>query len=204
MLIASKNSSGFHYDNQLVQGVFLHSLYQGMNEKSSYVRRDLKSHISDLSVTADSILELITKAVCEDAERQSRFGQNKKSKTAHANTAQVDKDKTSVKMETEVQANRAAIQELMAQVSSLTKSLEKALTPMVNAVTETTRPTVPALKQQTPKHEVKGKCQKCIDQEAERCIHCFKCGKEGHRAVGCLQKSIASGNFRRSLGRDHQ
>lgn len=38
VLIASKNSSGFHYDKQLVQGVFLHSLYQGIHEKSSFVR----------------------------------------------------------------------------------------------------------------------------------------------------------------------
>lgn len=204
VLIASKNSSGFHYDNHLVQGVFLHSLYQGMNEKCSFVRRDLKPHISDPSVTDDSILELITKAVSEDAERQSRLGQSQKPKTVNANVAQVEKDKSSVKMQTEVQANRAAIQELTAQVSSLTKSLEKALTPMVNAVTENARPTVPASKQPAPKSEVKGKCQKCIAQEIEHCTHCFKCGKEGHRAIGCLQKSNVSGNSKRSLGRDHQ
>ncbi|KAK7907641.1 hypothetical protein WMY93_016253 [Mugilogobius chulae] len=142
VLIASKNSSGFHYDSQLVQGVFLHSLYQGMNEKCSFVRRDLKPYISDLIVTDDSILEIITKAVSEDAERQSRLGQSQKPKTVNANATQVEKDKTSVAMKTEVQANRAAIQELTAQVSSLTKSLEKALTPMVNAVTDNTRSTV--------------------------------------------------------------
>lgn len=146
VLIASKNSCGFHYDNQLVQGVFLHSLYQGINEKCSYVRRDLKPHISDLSVTDDSILEMIRKAVSEDTERQIRLGQNQKPKPVNANAAQGEKDKSSVKVQTEVQANRAAIQELTAQVSSLTKSLEKALTPGVNAVTENTRPTASASK----------------------------------------------------------
>lgn len=200
VLIASKNSSGFHYDNQLVQGVFLHSLYQGMHEKCSFVRRDLKPHISDLSVTDDSLLELITKAVSEDAERQSRLGQ--KSKPVNANAAQAE-GKSSVEMKSEVQANRAAIQELTAQVSSLTKSLEKALTPMVNAVTETTS-SVSTPQQPIPKHQIKGKCQKCIAQETELCTHCFKCGKEGHRAIGCLQKSSVPGNSRRSLGRDHQ
>lgn len=197
-------NSGFHYDNQLVQGVFLHSLYQGMNEKSSFVRRDIKPHVSDLSVTDDYILELIAKAVGEDAERQSRFGKNLKSKTATVNTAQVEKDKSSEKMQTEVQANRAAIHEQTAQVSSLTKRLEKVPTPMVNAVAENAQPTLPVSKQPAPKSEVKGKCQKCIAQEIERCTHCFRCGKEGHRAVGCLQKSNVSGNSRRSQGRDHQ
>lgn len=202
VLIASKNSSGFNYDNQLVQGVFLHSLYQGINEKSSCVRRDLKPHISDLSVTDDSLLVLITKAVSEDEERQSRFGQ--RLQTVNANAAQVEKNKSSVKMQTEVQANRAAIQELTEQVSSLTKSLEKALTPVVNAATQNTRPITSSTKHPAPKFQVKGKCQNCIDQETEHCTQCFKCGKEGHRAIGCLKNSSVSGNPKRSLGRDHQ
>lgn len=107
-------------------------------------------------------MELTTPTVSEDAERQGRLGQSQKSKPANANAGHVEKDQNSVKIQTEVQANHAAIQELTAQVSSLTKSLEKALTPMVNVVTEKARPTVPASKQPAPKPEVKGKCQKCI------------------------------------------
>lgn len=203
VLIASKNSSGFNYDSQLVQGVFLHSLYQGINEKYSYVRQDLKPHISDPNVTDDSILELITKAVSEDAERQSRFGVTHKQKTVHINATQQKKDKNSVPMQTEVLANRAAIQELTAQVSTLAKSLEKAITPMVNTVTENRHPATPASKQPNTKQDSKGKCQLCVAQGADHCTHCFKCGKEGHRAIGCLQKNM-SGNSRRLLGRDHQ
>lgn len=187
-----------------MQGVFLHSLYQGMNEKCSYVRRDLKPHISDPSVTDDSILELITRAVSEDAERQIRLGQTHKQKTVSVNAAQHEEDKNTVKVQTEVQANRAAIQELTAQVSSLTKSLEKALSPVVNTVTENPRPILPLPKQATVRNEVKGKCHQCVSQGTEHCTHCFRCGKEGHRAIGCLQKSSLSGNWRRSLGRDHQ
>lgn len=42
-------------------------------------------------------------------------------------------------MQAEVQANRTAIQELTVQVSSLTKNLEKVLTPVVNVAPENTR-----------------------------------------------------------------
>lgn len=95
-----------------------------MNEKCSYIRRDLKPHISDLSVTDDSILEIITKAVSEDTERQNRLGQTHKQKTLGVNVVQSEKEKITGQIQSEVQANRAAIQELTVQVSSLTKCLE--------------------------------------------------------------------------------
>lgn len=203
VMFASKQSTGFQYDDKLVQGVFLHSLYQGMNEKCSYIRRDLKPHISNLSVTDDFILDVITRSLSEDTERQNRLGQTQKQKAVSVSTAQQDHSKQSEQMQTEVQANRTAILELTAQVSSLTKSLEKALQPVANAVPESTH-TLQAPRKQLTKPEVKGKCQQCISQGNDTCTHCFRCGKEGHRAVGCLKKNNPQGNWTRSLGRDHQ
>lgn len=204
VLFASKVSTGFQYDKKLVQGVFLHSLYQGIHEKYSYIRRDLKPYISDENVTDDFILDVITRAVSEDTERQNRLGHTLKSKTVSVSTVQMDKKgQNTVQMQAEVQANRTAIQELTAQVSSLTKSLEKALTPMVSTVTDNTHTTLPHQKQ-TSRSEVKRRCQQCASQGNNSCIHCFKCGKEGHRAIGCLIKTNPSGNWVRSLGRDHQ
>ncbi len=204
VMFASKQSTGFQYDSKLVQGVFLHSLYQGMNEKCSYIRRDLKPHISDMSVTDDFILEVITRSLSEDTERQNRLGQTSKQKAISVSAAQQDRDRqNAVQMQIEVQANRTAIQELTAQVSSLTKSLEKALTPVVNAATENIGTPSPQPKQ-SAKPEGKGKCHQCVSQGNDNCTHCFRCGKEGHRAIGCLQKNNPSGNWVRSLGRDHQ
>ena len=203
VLFASKQSTGFQYDSNLVQGVFLHSLYQGMNENCSHIRRDLKPHISDLSVTEDVILELITRAVSEETERQNRLGQTHRQKSFSVRAVQQDRDRDTVQVQTEVQANRAAIQELAAQVSSLTKSLEKALTPVVNAATEITHNPLPPAKQFT-KPNVRGKCSQCVSQGHEHCNHCFRCGKEGHRAIGCIRKNNSSENSVRSLGRDHQ
>ena len=202
VLFASKQSTGFQYDSKLVQGVFLHSLYQGMHEKYSYIRRDIKPHISNMSVTDDFYLELITRSVSEDTERQNRLGQTHKQKAISVNAAQQDRQNT-VQMQAEVQANRAAIHELTVQVSSLTKSLEKVLTPGVKMTPENTCATSPHPKQST-KQEVKGKCQQCVAQGKDGCTHCFRCGQEGHRAIGCLLKNNSSGNRVRSLGRDHQ
>lgn len=204
IMFASKQGTDFQYDSKLVQGVFLHSLYQGMNEKCSYIRRDLQPHISDMNVTDDFILEVITRSLREDTERKTRLGQVCKQKAISINTAQLDSDKqNAIQVQAEVQANRSAIQELTAQVSSLAKSLEKAITPVVNVATDNTYNPLPHIKQ-SAKPEVKGKCHQCVSQGHDTCSHCFRCGKEGHRAIGCLQKGTLSGNRVRSLGRDHQ
>lgn len=204
VLFASKQSAGFQYDSKLVQGVFLHSLYQGMNEKFAYIRRDIKPHISNMSVSDDFILEMITRSVSEDTERQNRLGQTHKQKAVSVNAAQQDRDRQSaIQMQTEVQANRTAIHELTAQVSALTKSLEKALTPVVSTAQENSRSMPPSTKQ-SAKPEIKGKCQQCLAQGNDSCTHCFRCGQEGHRAIGCLLRNNSSGNRVRSLGRDHQ
>ncbi|KAL4008908.1 hypothetical protein ACER0C_002760 [Sarotherodon galilaeus] len=194
IMFASKQGTDFQYDSKLVQGVFLHSLYQGMNEKCSYIRRDLQPHISDMNVTDDFILEVITRSLREDTERKTRLGQVCKQKAISINTAQLDSDKqNAIQVQAEVQANRSAIQELTAQVSSLAKSLEKAITPVVNVATENAYNPLPHVKQ-SAKPEVKGKCHQCVSQGNDICSHCFRCGKEGHRAIGCLQKGTLSGN----------
>lgn len=204
VLFASKHSTGFHYDDKLVQGVFLHSLYQGMHEKYSDIRRDIKPYISNMSITDDFILEMITRSVSEDTERQNRLGQVHKQKAVGVHAVQEDNDRhNSVQMQAEVKANRTAIHELTIQVSSLARSLEKALTPVVSVATENTCTTLSHPKQST-KPEIKGKCQQCVAEGNDSCTHCFRCGQEGHRAIGCLLKNNPSGNQVRSLGRDHQ
>lgn len=215
VLFASQQSeSEFQYDSKLVQGVFLHSLYQGLNEKYTYVRRDLKPHIVNMNVTEDFILEIMTQSVSEEVERQTRLGQTHKTKTVTVNaTQQGGKQKQAqtlaeipasvLQTQAEVLANRMAINELTAQVSALTKSLEKALNPAVNAM-EPARVIQPTTAQTPTPPAPKGRCQKCIAEGVVSCKHCFKCGQEGHRSVGCLVKTKPTGNWRRPLGRDHQ
>lgn len=48
------------------------------------------------------------------------------------------------------------------------------------------------------------RCHECTDKNLTTCSHCFICGAEGHRAVGCLRKPKEQGNGERSLQRDNQ
>ncbi|KAK7898434.1 hypothetical protein WMY93_019287 [Mugilogobius chulae] len=195
---SQQNSSGFQYDKKLVQGVFLHSLYQGISEKYAHVRRDLKALVSNSSVTDDYILEVMTKSVQEEVERQSRIGQTHRTKVVTVNATHQDEREQAVQptsevkatvlqTQAEVQAQRTAIHELTTHVSALTKTLEKAFTTTARVPEPVQTVTVNTV--QPPKTVKSRKCQLCTAEGLDRCNHCFKCGQEGHRAVGCLLRS---------------
>ncbi|XP_034023284.1 uncharacterized protein LOC117507524 [Thalassophryne amazonica] len=193
----------FSYDKKLVQGTFLHTLYQGLNEKSTHVRHDLKPLLTELQVTDDFLLDQITKSTSEEAERLKRLGTVAKTRPVTVSTAQLDSSDPAkqVKVDTELQANRSAIKELTAQVSSLTKHLAQMVKPFdnmtpVNLCKPVAHPPVPTA-------ETRGRCSDCVQQSKVNCPHCFACGQAGHRAIGCLQKKM-SGNGVRSLERGSQ
>ncbi|TWW54855.1 hypothetical protein D4764_0214210 [Takifugu flavidus] len=101
----------------------------------------------------------------------------------------------------QLQANRAAIEELTAQVSSLTKQLAQVVRPAdtatpVNTHSATAQP-------MPPTSEAHGRCSNCVQQGKMSCPHCFVCGQAGHWAVGCLQRRT-SGNGMRSLEKGSQ
>lgn len=213
LFASQQGSSEFQYDDKLVHGVFLHSLYQGISEKYAHVRRDLKPLLTNTSITDDFILEIMTKSVSEEVERQARLGQTHKTKTVTVNATQQRERQHAVQppaevqasvlqTQAEVQANRTAIHELTAHVSALAKTIEKALTP--TASTPVPSQANPLSTVQPPKSATRGKCKSCLAQGTANCNHCFRCGQEGHRAVGCLSKSKPAGNVMGSLGRDHQ
>lgn len=45
-------------------------------------------------------------------------------------------------------------------------------------------------------------CPNCTEKNMANCQHCFYCGEEGLRAVGCLKKPARQGKGSRSLPRD--
>lgn len=192
----------FSYDKKLVQGTFLHTLYQGLNERNSHVRHDLKAFLTDLQVNDDFLLDQITKSTSEEAERLKRLGTVTRNRPVTVSPAQLDSS-DSVKqtnVDTELQANRAAIRELTAQVSSLTKHLAQMAKPPDSA---TYRDPGSATAPPPPPTGARGKCNNCVQQSQVSCPHCFVCGQVGHRAIGCLQRRM-SGNGSRSLERGNQ
>lgn len=184
LLAAQQTDSDFQYDGKLVQGVFLHSLFQGFNERCSFVRTDIRPELSRPNLTDDAILELVSKSVNIDTERRKRFGGWPKTKVASV-TAAPDGGVQSDNVQGELKANRDAIQDLTTQVSVLAKSLERMATPVDIAVVR---------QKSATKTDTKGRCQTCVSQGNERCTHCFKCGQPGHRAIGCLSQNTQMGN----------
>lgn len=203
MSASQQHGSEFKYDHNLVQGVFIHSLYQGFNEKCTYVRRDIRPYISDTNIADDAILEQITHSANEEAERQNRLGPTHRPKLAAVNVKHDSDHPHATQVTGEVQANRTAIHELTAQVSALARSLEKVMRPGEGGALQNTR-TAPPTTTQPDKPETRGKCRQCATQGNGICTHCFRCGQAGHRAVGCMMKSTQSGNEVRPLERDHQ
>lgn len=192
--------TGFNYDVKLVQGTFLHTLYQGLNEKNDYVRRDLKPYLNDMQTSDDFLLEQITKSTSEEAQRQKRLGTIVKTKTVTVATLDSGDKNKDTRVDRERQTQQDAIRELTAQVSSLTKHLAQMTRPLDNIQTVDSSP-----QRHSPQVpvETRGRCKSCVQQNKATCQHCFVCGQAGHRAIGCLQPK-ASGNAKRSLERGSQ
>ena len=191
VVFESQPGAEFSYDKRLVQGTFLHTLYQGLNEKNNHVRHDLKPLLTDLQVSDDFLLDQITKSTCEEVERLRRLGTVAKTRPVTVSTAQVDSSDSAKQdqVDTELQANLVAIRELTAQVSSLTKHMAQMVKPTDSATLGD--PISPAARPQAPTSETRGKCSECVQQSRANCPHCFICGQAGHRAIGCLKIKIS-------------
>ncbi|KAK9528453.1 hypothetical protein VZT92_012612 [Zoarces viviparus] len=154
-------------------------------------------------VSDDFLFDQITKSTSEEEERLKRLGTVAKDRRVTISTVQLDSSDSikQAKVDIELQANRAAITELTAQVSSLTKHLAQMGKPTDSATPRDTCP--PAVHPQATTTETRGRCRDCVQQGKRSCPHCFVCGQAGHRAIGCL-KSKMSGNGLRSLERGSQ
>lgn len=196
----------FSYDRRLVQGTFLHTLYQGLNERNTYVRHDIKPFLSDMQASDDFLLEQMTKSMTEEEGRLKRLGAVAKYRLVTVSSArydhggQTDTTKPSP-VDAELQANRDAIRELTAQVSSLTRHMT--LVDKSAERVQSGRPSTSVSLPRTLSADKKGRCHDCVVNETMSCPHCFVCGQAGHRAIGCLQRK-SSGNGRKSLEQGSQ
>lgn len=90
------------------------------------------------------------------------------------------------------------IRHLSAQVEALTKTVES-LTKV--RLTEDQCKVPVSDSQRKPRRRM---CPKCSSKDVTSCSHCFVCGEEGHRAVGCFRRETVSGNDQRPLTRGDQ
>lgn len=210
ILFTSKQADGgIKYHTDTVQDVFLHTIYQGMGHKYNDLRRELKPLLADRTVTDETILRQVMKLTSDESERQRRLGSTSRQKHTHAHSAQVEADPPKVstvqKENPERKKQNDVIQQLTEKVEALTKMVESLKRPVQPVQSELTgqQPTR-AQVQPGQRGERPYGCPKCIEQNRPDCSHCFACGEEGHRAVGCLRKAKQSGNGGRSLWRDRQ
>lgn len=75
VLFESKQpGAGIKYSPDSVQGVFLHTVYQGIGHKHSDIRRELKPLLSDNTVSDEAILRHVMRVTSDESERQRRLG----------------------------------------------------------------------------------------------------------------------------------
>lgn len=194
---SKQSESEIKYSPDTVQGVFLHTVYQGIGHKDNDIRRELKPLLADQAVTDETILKHVMRVTSEEYERQRRLGSNRP-KHINAHVAHTDEGKTKQpkKETTESKAKTDTVKQLSDKIDALTK--------LVDTLTETVQkrhynaPT----KTHVMKNDRTYACPKCVQEGSQNCNHCFSCGEEGHRAVGCMKRPKQQGNESRLLRRD--
>lgn len=164
---SKKSESEIKYTPETVQGVFLHTVYQGIGHKDSDIRRELKPLLADQSVTDEIILKHVMKVTSEECERHRRLGSTQRSKQVSAHVAHAEEEKAKqTKKETSDQKSKAdTVKQLAEKIDALTKVVdslaEKVQQERSNSVT---RPSA-------TKNERLYACPKCVQVGSKSCNH---------------------------------
>lgn len=148
------------------------------------IRRELKPFLADLSVTDEKILKHEIKVTSEESKRHYRLGSTQRGKHVSAHVAQAEEGKAKqTKKETADQKTKVdTIKQLEEKIDTLPKVVDilagKVQKECSNSLT---RPSA-------TKTERLYSCPNCVQAGSKSCFHCFSCGEEGHRAIGCLKR----------------
>lgn len=198
--------TGIQYSPATVQDVFQHTIYQGLGNKYSDIRRELKPLLSSAKVNDETILRHVMRITNEENERQKRVGSSRRQAPTSAHSAQLQPDVTYSRSD---EKESAAVKTKSDQIKQLTDKVEE-LTSLVESMRRQCEPQsvcpVPQHIQNRSriKRDKPFGCTNCVQQNRTDCCHCFLCGEEGHRAVGCLKRQKSQGNMGWSLQRGTQ
>lgn len=205
-----QTDSDIKYEVRTAQNVFLRTVYQGLSEKHDDIRRELRPLLSDPTVTDETLLRQVTKTTSEESERKRRLGRSTRPKIAHAQSSEVNSSEVNKETCNTPNAKDELINQLSAQVQALTQAVSSLQSNVAAAAKPPTSEPQPQCTCQCPnkqnrqsRRERQYGCPKCVASNKANCNHCFACGEEGHRAVGCLKGPKQSGNARRSWQRDN-
>jgi hypothetical protein len=193
IFLSKQAATDLEYDEQTIQNVFLRTIYQGMGAKYNQFRTELKPLLMNRLVTDEALLRQVTQIASDESERQRRLGHASRPRVPNALSAQCESSR-----DKEVGCNRQSdqtetIRRLSAQIEALTKTVESL------AKAKTTESQCKVTDSQLQRKQRRRVCPKCSSKDVTSCSHCFVCGGEGHRAVGCLRRDRMSGNDARPL-----
>lgn len=211
MFTVKHTASAVKYDASTIQCIFLNTICQGIGEKYEHVRQELKPLLSQPTVSDEALLRQVIKTTTEESERRRRLGRTTTRKVTQAHSAQADPSQRSqveAQVNTTVNNSDDKIQRLSTQVEALTQAMEslKLLVTQTQKLEQHASPTHHGPSDQPRplrKTQKAYGCPKCVTLANRDCSHCFICGEEGHRAVGCLKRTKHSGNGTRSRQRDN-
>lgn len=205
ILFGSKQpGTDIRYSPDTVQDVFLHTVYQGIGHKYNDIRRELKPLLSDNTVTDETILKHVMRVTSDESERQRRLGSTQRSRQAAAHSLQVEGEQVkqaNIKKDmTEHRAKSDEVQKLAEKIDVLTKLVDTLAEKVERSQSYSCLPPKP----QATRRGSRYGCPKCVQEGLQDCKHCFSCGEQGHRAVGCLKNPKQQGNVNRLLWGDKQ
>ncbi|KAL3983393.1 hypothetical protein ACER0C_015018 [Sarotherodon galilaeus] len=180
-------------------------LYRVIGLKHSDIRRELKPLLSSGEVSDETILCHIMRITSEESERQKRIGSSCRQNTTSAHSAQSELNtiQECSKQDRPIDTTKTdPIKELTAKVNELAGLVEAMRQQTLARPSDLANP-YSQNRSRNRKDKTFG-CPNGLEQNRPDCRHCFICGEEGHRAVGCLKKSKNQGNVNRSLQRGAQ
>ena len=116
------------FRSETVQGVFLHTVYQGLSHKHNDIRRELKPLLSDNTATDEAILRQVTKITSDESERQRRLGVMSRAKQTVAHSVQLElnapKQCIPCQDSHESKSKKDTLKELTAKIDALTSIVD--------------------------------------------------------------------------------
>ena len=201
VLFASKEAGVMiKYDENLVQGLFLHSLETGLHHEA--VRTKLRPFLQQSDITDELLIEQLNLIVSTETERQKKFGRARKVNNVQAVKSLTPDGEQPVEQEQSIKEKKVPKQgELVTAIKTVQAELAELRETLTNQQ-------VRAKEHETSHKEDQVRrsrklCAKCQETNHVNCDHCFRCGSSDHFARGC-KKRQNSGNGRWLPPRDRK
>ena len=204
IVFASQESdSKIKYDEELVQGLFLHAVETGLADET--IRAKIRPLLKNPSVADEDLIEAMSLAMSAESERANKFTQGKSirpstkiPKVEVGASGEPKENNPSNQRENQILATLKATQSEMNTVQSEVASLQKKVDD--KDYPRNHPPAEGAARSDTmsrPRRFYPRQCKSCYENKQMDCSHCFKCVGPNHTARYCRP-----GNGRRLPPRD--